>query len=66
VGSDLGLLLVDDQAEGPQHQRLIGWPLEQLPLSCDAVVLTPQELEELLAGPSRMGAEIQRDLRWVV
>jgi len=49
VGSDLDLLLVDDQAEGPQHQRLIGWPLEQLPLSCDALVLTPKELEELLA-----------------
>ena len=65
VGSDLDLLLVDDQAEGPQHQRLIRWPLEQLPLSCDALVLTPQELEELLAGSSRMGAELQRDLRWV-
>ena len=66
VGSDLDLLLVDDQAEGPQHQRLIRWPLEQLPLSCDALVLTPQELVELLAGSSRMGAELQRDLRWVV
>ena len=66
VGSDLDLLLVDDQEEGPQHQRLIHWPLEQLPLSCDALVLTPKELEELLAGSSRMGAELQRDLRWVV
>ena len=65
VGSDLDLLLVDDQAEGPQHQRLICWPLEQLPLSCDALVLTPKELEQLLTGPSRMGAELQRDLRWL-
>lgn len=66
VGSDLDLLLVDDQAEGPQHQRLIRWPLEQLPLTGDALVLMPQELGELLAGPSRMGAELKRDLRWVV
>jgi predicted nucleotidyltransferase len=66
VGSDLDLLLVDAQAQGPQHQRLMRWPLEQLPLSCDALVLTPQELEELLAGTSRMAAELQRDLRWLV
>ena len=65
VGSDLDLLLVDDQAEGPQHERLIRWPLEQLPLSCDALVLTPLELEALMAGPSRMAAELQRDLRWL-
>jgi len=66
VGSDLDLLLVDANAEGPQHQRLRHWPLELLPLSCDALVLTPSELEDLLAGPSRMGGELKRDLRWVV
>lgn len=66
MGSDIDLLLVDDQAEGPQHQRLMRWPLEQLPLSCDVLVLTPLELEELMAGPSRMAAELQRDLRWLV
>ena len=65
VGSDLDLLLVDASAEGPQHQRLLRWPLEQLPLSCDALVLTPMELEELLASGSRMALELQRDLRWL-
>lgn len=65
VGSDLDLLLVDDQAEGPQHQRLLRWPLEQLPLACDALVLTSAELEQLLQGSSRMATELQRDLRWL-
>ena len=65
VGSDLDLLLVDAAADGPQHQRLLRWPLENLPLSCDALVLTPKELEELLASGSRMAQELQRDLRWL-
>jgi len=30
VGSDLDLLLVDASADGPQHQRLLRWPLEQM------------------------------------
>jgi predicted nucleotidyltransferase len=66
VGSDLDLLLVDASAEGPQHLRLLHWPLERLPLSCDALVLTPAELDVLLTGPGRMGAELKRDLRWLV
>ncbi|MFS6828226.1 nucleotidyltransferase domain-containing protein [Cyanobium sp. ATX-6F1] len=44
VGSDLDLLLIDAAASGPQHERLRGWPLEQLPLSCDALVLTPASM----------------------
>ena len=66
VGSDLDLLLVDVAADGPQHQRLLRWPLAQLPLSCDALVLTPSELEELLTSGSRMALELQRDVRWMV
>jgi hypothetical protein len=65
VGSDLDLVLIDGAAAGPQHQRLRHWPLERLPLSCDALVLTPAELAELLAGGSRMAQELQRDLRWL-
>jgi len=66
VGSDLDLLLVDDLAEGTQQQRLLQWPLEELPLACDALVLTTAELAQLLQGQSRMAAELQRDLRWLV
>ena len=66
VGSDLDLLLVDGSAAGPQQQRLLTWPLERLPLSCDALVLTPTELQELLASGSRMAIELQRDLRWLL
>lgn len=65
VGSDLDLVLIDQAATGPQHQRLRQWPLEQLPLSCDALVFTPAELSELLEGGSRMAQELQRDLRWL-
>lgn len=50
MGSDLDLLLVDEVAAGPEHQRLRHWPLERLPLSRDDLVLTP--------------AKLQRDLPW--
>jgi len=51
VGSDLDLLLIDAGSSGPQYQRLLAWPLAELPLSCDALVLTPTEHAELL-GPA--------------
>jgi hypothetical protein len=41
------------------------WPLERLPLSCDALVLTPAELEQLFGGSSRMEQELQTDLLWL-
>ena len=65
VGSDLDLLIVDRAATGLQWQRLQRWPLEQLPLSCDALVLTPQELERLLGSDQRMATALQSDLRWL-
>jgi UTP:GlnB (protein PII) uridylyltransferase len=65
VGSDLDLLLIDTDAMGPQHQRLLAWPLAELPLSCDALVLTPAEHRELLASGSAMGAALTRDSRWL-
>lgn len=65
VGSDLDLLLIDTQAHGPQHQRLLAWPLAELPLSCDALVLTPAEHHKLLASGSAMAAALARDSRWL-
>jgi len=65
VGSDLDLLLIDAAAEGPQFGRLQHWPLELLPLSCDALVLTPGELDTLMASGQRMARELQRDARWI-
>ena len=65
VGSDLDLLLIDAMASGPQHQRLLAWPLAELPLSCDALVLTPAEHRELLASDSAMAAALARDSRWL-
>ena len=51
-GSDLDLVLVDELAD--------------LTLSCDALVLTPVELEQRLNDGSRMAAELKRDLRWLL
>ena len=69
VGSDLDLVLIDDNTSGTQSQRYRQWPFEQLPLSCDALVLTPQEWDELLAAPDpglhAMANALQRDCRWL-
>jgi len=71
VGSDLDLLLIDAAATGVQSARYRQWPFERLPLSCDALVLTPAEWRELLAcgaaDPSRsaMARALQRDCRWL-
>ena len=69
VGSDLDLLLIDRYATGTQSQRLPKWPLEELPLACDALVLTPEEFVFLLEPPSkppgRMAQALRADLRWL-
>ncbi|MCP9785158.1 nucleotidyltransferase domain-containing protein [Cyanobium sp. N5-Cardenillas] len=65
VGSDLDLLLIDAGASGPQHRRLLNWPLALLPLSCDALVLTPEEHDALMAAGSRFAMELGRDARWL-
>jgi len=65
VGSDLDLLLIDAGSSGPQHQRLLAWPLAELPLSCDALVLTPSEHADLLASGSAMATALRRDSRWL-
>jgi hypothetical protein len=58
-GSDLDLILVDALARGGQIERLQQWPLADLPLSCDALVLTPAELEQCLNDGSRMASGAQ-------
>ena len=64
-GSDLDLILVDAGATGGQVERLQQWPPAELPLSCDALVLMPAELEQRLNDGSRMATELRRDLRWL-
>lgn len=70
-GSDLDLVLIDASATGPQSQRYRHWPFETLPLSCDALVLTPEEWQQLIelgpADPSRRATALalQRDCRWL-
>lgn len=62
VGRDLDLLLIDSAALGPQQQRLLKWPLGQLPLSCDALVLSQAEFNRLMDSGTRMARELQQDL----
>ena len=70
-GSDLDLVLIDAAATGPQSRRYRQWPFETLPLSCDALVLTPEEWQQLMelgpADPSRRATAqaLQRDCRWL-
>ena len=65
-GSDLDLILVDSGASGGQVERLQQWPLAELPLSCDALVLTPVELEQCSNDGSRMAMELMRKLCWLL
>jgi len=65
VGSDLDLLLIDAEARGPQQGRLLLWPLEELPLSCDALVFTPREHAALLASNTAMAVALELDSRWL-
>jgi len=64
-GSDLDLLLIDGRASGLQRGRLLHWPLAELPLSCDALVLTPAEHDKLMVSGSAMAAALERECRWL-
>ncbi len=46
--------------------RLLKDPLDQLPLSCDALVLNPDEQQQLLDEGTRMAAALKSDLRWIL
>jgi hypothetical protein len=72
MGSDLDLPLVDADAAGTQSLRYRRWPFEELPLSCDALVLSPAELDQLLTPPSAddpataaMAHVLRTDCRWI-
>ncbi len=72
VGSDLDLLLIDADAAGPQASRYCRWPFEDLPLSCDALILSPAELDQLLEADSAedpaaraMAHALRSDCRWI-
>ena len=65
-GSDLDLILVDAGGSGGQVERLQQWPLAELPLNCDSLVLTQAELEQRLQDGSLMATELKCDLRWLL
>jgi hypothetical protein len=72
VGSDLDLLLIDADAAGTQSSRFRRWPFEELPLSCDALVLTPVELDQLLdpclvedPAAAAMAHALRSECRWI-
>jgi hypothetical protein len=72
VGSDLDLLLIDADAAGTQSSRYRRWPFEELPLSCDALVLSPAELAHLLdsrqcedPAVAAMAHALRSECRWI-
>ena len=65
VGSDLDLLLIDTAAEGSQRCRLQHWTEALIGGAIFALVLTPGELDTLMASGQRMARELQRDARWI-
>lgn len=75
VGSDLDLVLVDRKATGTASERLRRWPFEIVPLSCDALILTPTEWNQLLLtgcpgavqdpATAAMAKALERDCRWL-
>ena len=67
VGSDLDLVLIDCNATGTPSERFRKWPFETLPLSCDALILTPKEWDELMLDPAKaaMAMVLKRDCQWL-
>lgn len=75
VGSDLDLVLIDRSATGTASERFRRWPFETLPLSCDALILTPKEWDQLLLtgrpnaaqdpATATMAKALERDCRWL-
>jgi hypothetical protein len=59
-------LLIDSSATGTASERFRRWPFETLPLSCDAVLLTPKEWDQLMLDPATtaMAKAQERDCRW--
>ena len=75
VGSDLDLVLIDRRATGTASERFRRWPFETLPLSCDALILTPKEWDQLMLtgrpiaaqdpATAAMAKALERDCRWL-
>ncbi|MEB3316798.1 MAG: hypothetical protein VKO39_01455 [Cyanobacteriota bacterium] len=65
MSRNLHPLVIDAEVCGPQHQRRLAWPLADLPLSCDALVLTPSEHRELIAPNTAMARALTGDSRWL-
>jgi hypothetical protein len=67
VGSDLDLVLIDCNATGTPSERFRQWPFETLPLSCDALILTPKEWDALMLDPARvaMAMALKHDCQWL-
>jgi len=64
VGSDLDLLLLVGTSPLPPWERG-QFAFEKLPLACDPLVYTPQELAALFAKNTRFARTLARELRWL-
>jgi predicted nucleotidyltransferase len=65
VGSDLDLIVITQDTGLPVERRNLNWPLEDLPVPADTVVLTQSEWQGLQARDTRFARTLREETVWV-
>jgi uncharacterized protein len=65
VGSDLDLVVLLSASELPPQRRMLGWPLETLPVPADVLVYTLAEWERLKRRETRFSRMLQEETVWL-
>jgi predicted nucleotidyltransferase len=65
VGSDLDLIVITQDTGLPVERRNLSWPLEDLPVPADTVVLTQSEWQGLQARDTRFARTLRKETVWV-
>jgi len=65
VGSDLDLVVITQDTDLPFERRNLSWPLEDLPVPTDTVVLTQSEWQGLQARDTRFARTLREETVWV-
>lgn len=65
VGSDLDLIVIVEDSHLPHERRNLAWPLEDLPVPVDNVVLTRGEWRDLQTRNTRFARMLQHEVLWV-
>ncbi len=65
AGSDLDLVVIIQDTDLPFERRNLSWPLEDLPVPADTVVLTQSEWQGLQARDTRFARTLREETVWV-